>query len=116
MGKFADFAKVAIVQIFFRHLSDKGSQLRFIFGQDWAKQHLLAIFHFHPLFQLQRVRANSQSAFAITCKGRNIQCDIQRDKFIARRQQRMNIQPLNLSTIDDQVRDLDQKLAQPDNI
>ncbi|MNS43719.1 hypothetical protein D3C72_761360 [compost metagenome] len=86
MGKFADFTEVAIIQIFFRDLRDKGPQLRLIFRQNGAKQDFLAIFHLHPLFQLQRIRANRQPAFPVTCKRCNIQRHVQRDKLIARSQ------------------------------
>jgi hypothetical protein len=70
-----------------------------------------AIFHLHPLFQLQRIRTNRQTAFTVAFKGRNIQRDVQRRKLIAGGEQRMNIQPLDLRTIDNQVRYLNQKLA-----
>ena len=76
MGKFVDFAEVAIVKILFRDLRDKRPQLRFVFRQNGAKQRTLTVLHLHPLFQLQRIRTDRQAALSVAFEWRDIQRDV----------------------------------------
>ena len=116
MGKFVDFAKIAIVKILFRYLRDERAQLRFIFRQDRAEQCALPVFHLHPLLQLQRIRADRKAALSVTLERRDIQRDVQSRKLTAGGEQRVDVQPLDLRAINNQVRHLHQELTQPGNI
>ena len=111
MGKFVDFAKIAIIKILFRDLRDKGPQLGLIFRQNRAEQGAFPILHLNPLFQLQGIRADRQTALSVSFEWRDIQGHVQRRKLIARGEQRMNVQPLDFGTIHNQVRHLHQELT-----
>ena len=116
MGKFVDLAKVAVIKIFFGDSRNELLKLWLIFWQNRAEQAAFTVFQFYPLFQLMWIRAHCQPALVIAFKRRDIQRDVQRGKFTARSQQRMNVQTLNFRAIDNQVGNLHQKLAQACNI
>ena len=116
MRELVDLAEVTVVEILFGDLCDKGAQQRLIFRQDRAEQTALPIFQRHPLFKLLRIRAYRKPRFVVAAERRQIEGDVQQGKLAARRQQRMNVEPLDLRAIHHQVRDLHQQLAERRNI
>ena len=63
-----------------------------------------------------RIRADGQTRFVVATERCQRQGDIQQGKIIARRQQRMDIEPLDLRAVHHQIRDLNQQLTQTRDI